>query len=140
MPSFNPNPWHYRALGIKPQTLAEKRAAENAVNLFFGALIGANLGSSGDLPVQDYTLLIATLCLFVLYLKTPAVSGQRLRYLARLGAHTALLAVVLFDPLDLIRPERTFPGAAHLFITVCLWLASAAAVALRPLDNAERPS
>jgi|GEM_PF-3232822 len=39
----------------------ERRAAMNAVNLFFSALLGASLGAMGEMPLERYALTIMLL-------------------------------------------------------------------------------
>ncbi|MEO0441594.1 MAG: hypothetical protein AAF067_12065, partial [Pseudomonadota bacterium] len=51
----------------------EYEASINALNIFFGAVIGISLGSIGDIPTMDYVLLLiitaaaVTAILFVTY-------------------------------------------------------------------------
>ncbi|WP_422343210.1 hypothetical protein [Parasphingorhabdus sp.] len=54
-------------------TRKEYEASINALNIFFGAVIGISLGSIGDIPTKDYVLLLVltvtavTAILFVTY-------------------------------------------------------------------------
>ncbi|MEL6875896.1 MAG: hypothetical protein AAGM33_10510 [Pseudomonadota bacterium] len=54
-------------------TRKEYEASINALNIFFGAVIGISLGSIGDIPTMDYVLLLVvtatavTSILFVTY-------------------------------------------------------------------------
>jgi hypothetical protein len=77
--------WWYRYLGVEDQTPAEKRAMSNGVNLFFGALIGANLGTLDGMTLSDYTLIIAVVCLIVMYIQLAPVARKRWTYLGILG-------------------------------------------------------
>jgi hypothetical protein len=105
----------------------------SGVNLFFGALIGANLGTLDGMPLSDYTLIIAIVCLIVMYIQVAPVARRRRTYLVTLLGLTGLLYVLLIDP----RGEELFRGRSrpppHLFITICFWLASVASVELRPI-------
>ena len=83
------------------QTRAEKRAALNGISLFFGALIGANLGALEQLALRDYVLLILIVCLIVLYLQLAPVTRHRWTYLITLAAFVAGLYVLLLTPLGL---------------------------------------
>ena len=127
-------------LGIDSQTRAEKRAAINGLNLFFGALIGANLGSLENLALRDYTVVVTMVCLTVLYIQLAPVARQRWVYLAILATYVGVLYVLLLAPggLNLFR-DRPRPQP-HLFVTICLWLLSVALVELRPLAKTEPPS
>jgi hypothetical protein len=122
-----------RLLGLESQTRAEKSAAINGMNLFFGALIGANLGSLHEINLRDYLLIAIIVCMIVLYIQVVPVTRQRWKYLVQLGLMVAGLYVLLLHPLgaDLFR-ERPRPSP-HIFITICLWLASVASVEFRPL-------
>ena len=127
-------------LGIDPQTRTEKRASVNGLNLFFGALIGANLGSLEQLALQDYTLLISMICVIVLYIQLAPVARQRWLYLGILVMTVALLYVLLLTPQGLqFFKDRPRP-APHLFVTICIWLLSVAYVELRPLARSEAPA
>jgi hypothetical protein len=122
-------------LGLDEQSRAEKRAAINGINLFFGALIGANLGSLERLALRDYLLLIIIVSLIVLYLQVVPVARKRWSYLTTLGATVAGLAVLLLTPIGLdIFADRPRPSP-HLFVTIALWLVSVAMVELRPVAD-----
>src|SRR3954451_4394450 len=89
-------------LGIDPQTRAEKRASVNGLNLFFGALIGANLGSLEHLALRDYTLVAAMVCVTVLYIQLAPVARQRWMYLAILAVYVGVLYLLLLAPAGLL--------------------------------------
>ena len=127
-------------LGIDPQTRAEKRAASNGLNLFFGALIGANLGSLEHLALGDYTLVVSMVCVIVLYIQLAPVARQRWLYLVILASYVGFLYVLLLAPggLHLFR-DRPRPQP-HLFVTICLWLLCVTYIELRPLEKAEPPA
>ena len=120
-------------VGLEDQSPQEKGAAINGVNLFFGALIGANLGTLDAMTLYDYTLIAAIVCLIVLYIQVTPVARKRWTYLLSLLALIGLLYILLMDArgqeLFNDRPRPT----PHLFITICLWLASVASIELRPL-------
>lgn len=118
-------------LGFEAQTAEEKRAALNGISLFFGALIGANLGATADMILSDYVLVIAVICLIVLYLHLASVAQRRWRSIAHLAALLSGLYVLLIHPLGMLVfvGERPPP---HMFATICLWLSSVAMIELRP--------
>lgn len=127
-------------LGIDPQTRAEKRAATNGLNLFFGALIGANLGSLEHLALRDYTLVISMVCVVVLYIQLAPVARYRLLYTAFLASYVAVLYVLLLAPAGL-HPFQDRPRPQpHLFVTICMWLLSVAYIEFRPLAKDEPPA
>ena len=120
-------------VGLEEQTRAEKRAAVNGTNLFFGALIGANLGSLEVLPVGDYLLLVITISLIVLYIHLAPVARKRWSVIAHLAGAVVGLWLLLISPVGagLFAAERPPP---HLFATICFWLISVAWVELRPVQ------
>jgi hypothetical protein len=127
-------------LGIDPQTRAEKRASVNGINLFFGALIGANLGSLENLALRDYTLIAGMVCVIVLYIQLAPVARQRWLYMGILAVTVAVLYIILLAPAGPLHPFKDRPRPApHLFVTICLWLLSVAYIELRPLANTEPP-
>jgi hypothetical protein len=126
-------------LGIDPQTRTEKRASVNGLNLFFGALIGANLGSLEQLALRDYTVLISIICIIVLYIQLAPVARQRWLYLSLLLMTVGALYLLLLTPHGLqFFADRPRP-APHLFVTICIWLLSVGYVELRPLAKNEAP-
>ena len=123
-----------RLLGFDTQTLAEKRAALNGVSLFFGALIGANLGMTTDLPLRDYALIIAVVCTIVLYLYLAPVARRRFSAMATLLALVGSLYLLLIHEIG----ETVFEGirpSPHIFVTICFWVASILIVELRPVEK-----
>lgn len=125
-----------RLVGLEDQTLAEKRAALSGISLFFGALIGANLGTIEQLALADYILLIATICLIVLYIHLAPVARKRWSNLAHLLALVLVLYLLLVHDAGAAFFQGPRP-TPHIFATICFWLASLAIVELRPL--AARP-
>jgi heme O synthase-like polyprenyltransferase len=126
-------------LGLDEQTRAEKRAAISGINLFFGALIGANLGSLERLALRDYLLLIIIVSLIVLYIQVAPVARKRWSYLMTLIGTVAGLAVLLLTPVGLDVFENRPRPSPHLFVTIALWLLSVAMVELRPIAATTPP-
>lgn len=126
-------------LGLDDQTRAEKRAAINGVNIFFGALIGANLGALEHLVLEDYLLLVMIVCLIVLYIQLAPVARKRWSTVFTLLAAVGGLYAILMTPLSLeVFESRPLPRP-HLFYTICIWLASVASFELRPVAKDDRP-
>ncbi len=122
-------------LGIEDQTRAEKRAAITGINLFFGALIGANLGSLERLAIRDYLLLIIIVSLIVLYIQLAPVVRRRWSHLLTLATTVAGLYVLLLTPVGLAVFEDRPRPTPHLFITICLWLVSVATIDIRTMNQ-----
>ena len=127
-------------LGIDAQTRAEKRAAANGLNLFFGALIGANLGTLEHLTLSDYTLVVSMVGVVVLYIQLAPVARHRWLYVGILGSYVVLLYFLLLGPAG-FHPFQDRPRPQpHLFVTICLWLVCVAYIELRPLAKTEPPA
>lgn len=122
-------------LGIERQTLAEKRAASNGTNLFFGALIGANLGALERLVLDDYLLLIVMVALVVLYLQLAPVSRRRWQRMLELLLVTGGLYFLLMTNQGLAVFESDPKPGPHLFYTVALWMVSLLLIELRPIER-----
>lgn len=125
-------------VGLEEQTAAEKRAAVNGISLFFGALIGANLGTTEQMGLRDYALVIAVICLIVLYVHLTPVARKRGSALARLFALLAGLYVLLIHDAGAAAFEGARPSP-HIFITMCFWLTSILVVEIRPVSRPAAP-
>jgi hypothetical protein len=78
------------------QTHRERRGGIDGLNLFFGALLGANLGTLEQLPLTDYVKLIVLLAFTVVGLRMISTSERRLYALLTLGIYVILVGFVLF--------------------------------------------
>ena len=123
-----------RLLGLDAQTLAEKRAALNGVSLFFGALIGANLGMTTGMPLRDYALIVAVVCTLILYLYIAPVARRRLSAVVILLALLGGLYLLLIHDLGAAAFDGARPSP-HIFVTICFWVASTLVVELRPIEE-----
>lgn len=128
-----------RWLGLGTQTIAEKRAALNGVSLFFGALIGANLGTTAGMPLRDYALIVAVVCTIVLYLYLAPVARRRISAVANLLALIAGLYLLLIHEIGAFAFDGDRP-TPHIFVTICFWVASILVVELRPCERSVTPS
>jgi 4-hydroxybenzoate polyprenyltransferase len=126
-----------RLVGLEEQTASEKRAALNGVSLFFGALIGANLGATERMPLSDYVLLVAVICLIVLYIHLAPVARKRWRILAHLAVLLGGLYVLLIHDAGAAAFDGARPSP-HIFATICSWLVSVAVVEFRPVSKHSR--
>lgn len=129
----------WRALiGIERQTLAEKRAAYNGTNLFFGALIGANLGALERLVLNDYLLLVVVVALIVLYLQLAPVARRRGQRLVELLVVTGGLYFLLMTESGLAHFESDPKPGPHIFYTIALWMLSLVSIEVRPVERPGR--
>jgi len=123
-----------RLLGLDAQTVAEKRAALNGVSLFFGALIGANLGMTTGMPLRDYALIVAVVCTLILYLYIAPVARRRLSAVAILSALLGGLYLLLIHDIGAVAFDGARP-TPHIFVTICFWVASTLVIELRPIET-----
>lgn len=103
-------------------TPGAKAGGLDGLNLFFGALLGANLGTLGQVPIKDYIKLVVLLAGTVMALRMVSTYEQRGRMFAVVAVYGALLASVVFVPS--FRPA----GISHadllrLGATLAVWLA-----------------
>lgn len=117
------------------QTRAERESYRNTLNLFFGALLGANLGSLGGLSVSDYlhVLLILLGVVMTLQLVTAARSRSYLFMVSAMYGVTLAMAYESGTLKPTAMPEADF---AKLAATLALWIGAAILIELTPtLDD-----
>lgn len=103
------------------QTKREKIGTIDGINLFFGALLGANLGTLDTLPLAEYVKLIALLVGLVMTIRLVSVSERRWYALATLALYVALLLGVLFVPF--LQPKGLPTSDLHrLAATLGIWV------------------
>ncbi|HKR24194.1 MAG TPA: hypothetical protein VJS15_02965 [Allosphingosinicella sp.] len=118
------------------QTGREKLGYIDGVNLFFGALLGANLGTLGAMPLTDYVVLIALLVALVMAIRTVSLSDRRLRALAMLAFCLAVFAAFLFVPG--VQPEGfARSDLERLAATILVWVAVTTTVEFYPTGGDE---
>ena len=119
------------------QTRAEKIGSIDGFNLFFGALLGANLGTLGQMPLSDYVKLIALLAGTVAILRMVSTSDRRGYALVMLAIYVVLIASVLTNR-DL-RPEgMSLADLQRLGVTLAIWIVAVLAMEFTPI-HAEDP-
>jgi hypothetical protein len=118
------------------QTRREKTGTIDGINLFFGALLGANLGTIGTLPLLEYAKLIMLLAGLVMTIRLVSVSERRWYALGTLALYVVLMSGVLFLPL--LRPEGLATDDLHrLVATLAIWVTVTMAVELYPTSETE---
>lgn len=113
------------------QTEAERASTFGALNLFFGALLGANLGSYAELPLNAYIRVIVLITGAVAALQVALRSERRVYAWSTLACYAVLLGFSLrpsFWPGD-TRP----PGYDKLLVTLAAWAVAATFVRLMPV-------
>ena len=121
------------------QTAREKAGTIDGLNLFFGALLGANLGTIGRLPLSDYMHLVFVLAGAVVGLRIVSTSERRIYALLTLGIYLAILASIV------LLPGRRPQGMAEddlfrIMATVMIWVVSIVAMEFWPVRDVRRKS
>lgn len=125
---------------IWKQTKAEKLGFIDGFNLFFGALLGANLGTLGTVPLRDYVMLIILLAGTVAVLRMISTSERRLYALASLALYAGLLAMVFGS--ERMVPKGLSEGDLNrLVATLAIWIIAVLAIEFAPThaDDAVSP-
>ena len=114
------------------QTPSERVATVDGIGLFFGALLGANLGTLEGLDLRDYAILIIVLAAAVMTLRNFSMSERRGYAYALLGLYVVVVGVFLFVPGP--RPGGLADDdAARLAITLAVWLGAVLTVEFYPM-------
>ena len=118
--------------GLFTQTPREKTATVDGIGLFFGALLGANLGTLDGLGPYDYAYVVIILAATVMTLRIFSTSARRRYAYTLLGLYVALVAFVLYFPGQ--RPDGlSDTDAARLAITLAVWLGAVLTVEFYPM-------
>lgn len=122
------------------QTQRERRGGVDGINLFFGALLGANLGTLEQLPLSDYVKLIALLAFTVVGLRMVSTSERRIYALLTLGIYVVLVGLILFLPM--LRPKGLpEPAVTRLGATLAVWVCAVLLLEFWPVKKpAVRPA
>jgi hypothetical protein len=119
------------------QTAREKTATVDGINLFFGALLGANLGSIEGLGLFDYAKLIFILAGTVMTLRIFSTSERRSYAAGLLGAYVVLVGLFLY--ILHRRPAGFAPAdVERLAVTLAIWLGAVIAVELYPTTGTDK--
>jgi hypothetical protein len=118
-----------RIPGLLTQTPREKSAMVDGIGLFFGALLGANLGTLDGLGLNDYVEIVFVLAATVMALRMFSMSERRLYAYGLLAVYAGMIALYLHFQ----RPAGLAPGDAdRLMVTLAIWLAAVVFVELHP--------
>jgi uncharacterized membrane protein len=114
-----------------------KAGTIDGLNLFFGALLGANLGTLGQMSLAAYAQLIVLLAGLVMALRMLSTSPKRAMMLSVIGLYAVLLAGIAMVPA--LHPEGMPVGDLHrLAVTLGIWLVFVVAAELAPMEKPER--
>jgi 4-hydroxybenzoate polyprenyltransferase len=86
------------------------------------------------MPLSDYVLLVAVICLIVLYIHVAPVARKRWSIFAHLMVLLGGLYVLLIHDAGAPAFDGTRPSP-HIFATICFWLVSVAMVEFRPVTT-----
>ena len=117
-------------------TKGGKVGAIDGLNLFFGALLGANLGTMQAMPLGEYVKLVVLLAGLVMALRMVSTSERRGQMFATLGVYALLIGAILFVPA--LQPKGLAPGdLQRLAATLAVWVLFVLAAELSPVKEAE---
>jgi predicted branched-subunit amino acid permease len=115
----------------------EKLGIVDGINLFFGALLGANLGTVNALPLPDYIELIALLAALIMAIRLASVSERRVYAYATLASLVAIVVLILLVPFT--RPDGLGGAdAQRLVATILIWVAATTLVEFYPSYEVEK--
>jgi uncharacterized membrane protein len=118
------------------QTNRERQGSIDGLGLFFGALLGANLGTVDQLPLLDYIKLIVLLACTVMVLRLLSTSERRGYALASLAVYVVVMGAFLGVPA--MRPDGfSADAAARLGATLAIWVAMVLAIEYWPTRDPE---
>ena len=120
-------------------TRGEKTGTIDGISLFFGALLGANLGTLGTMPLYDYVTLILLLAGMVIAIRMVSTSERRFYALAILAMYVLMVAGILYLPA--LRPEGLSDGDLNrLAATLGIWVAATMVFEFYPTRDPVEPS
>jgi hypothetical protein len=115
-----------------------KAGAVDGLNLFFGALLGANLGTLEGLSLPEYVKLIVLLAGTVMALRMVSTSERRVYMFVVLGLYALLLVGVALVP-ELQPKGMRLEDLQRLLATLAVWVAFVLGSELTPVKRAEPP-
>lgn len=111
-----------------------KAGTIDGLNLFFGALLGANLGTLGQMSLAAYAQLIVLLAGMVMALRMLSTSPKRGMMLSVIGVYAILLGATALVPA--LRPKGMPVADLHrLAVTLGIWLVFVVAAELAPMEK-----
>jgi hypothetical protein len=115
-------------------TAGGKAGAIDGLNLFFGALLGANLGSLQGMPLLYYVELIFLLAAVVMTVRMLSTSPRRGYMLACIGLYVVIgAAFLLWKP---FQPKGVAPNdLQRIATTLGIWVLLILATELSPVRD-----
>lgn len=113
-----------------------KAGTIDGLNLFFGALLGANLGTMQGMGLFDYFKIIVLLAGTVMVIRMLSTSERRVYVLVNVAIYVVIMGVFLLLPG--FQPEGVATTDLHrLAITLAVWLALVLVSELLPMRRPE---
>jgi hypothetical protein len=119
-------------------TAGGKAGATDGLNLFFGALLGANLGTLDRLRLVEYVWLVTVLAGTVMTVRMVSTSERRPLMLAVLSVYAALLAALVLIP-DFKPKNMAVDDLYRLAATLAVWVAFVLGIELSPVHEPPVP-
>jgi hypothetical protein len=109
-----------------------KTGTIDGLNLFFGALLGANLGTMQTLELRDYISLVILLAGTVMVLRMLSTSERRTYAYVLVGIYVVIFAAVLL----FLPPKGMSPGDLHrLAATLGIWMVCIVGAEMSPVQD-----
>ena len=119
-------------------TAAGKSGTIDGLNLFFGALLGANLGTLQGMTLPVYVQLIVLLAGTVVVLRLLSTSDNRPLVFATLAFYAVIIAAILLLPR--LHPKgMALADLQRLVATLAVWVLCILSVELSPVREAKAP-
>ena len=125
-------------LGFFRNTAGGKAGAIDGLNLFFGALLGANLGTTQGMSLWDYFKIVVLLAGTVMVIRMVSTSERRLYMLANVALYVLIMGGFLLVPM--FQPKGVEVGDLHrLAVTLAIWVSFVLLSEWIPVKEAEDP-
>lgn len=106
----------------------------DGLNLFFGALLGANLGTMQALEIRQYVTLVVLLAGTVMVLRMLSTSERRSYVLGLVALYVVIFAAILL----FLPPKGMSAGDLHrLVATLAIWVLCILGAELSPVDTVD---
>lgn len=116
-----------------------RAGAIDGLNLFFGALLGANLGTLQGLKLVHYLQVVSLLAALVIALRIVSTAEDRRRPLFVLAGYVALLIGLALFP-DLAPFGLVKEDLHRLLATLGIWIGLGLIIELSPTNEVAKPS
>jgi len=138
---FRPLPFHANLPGMRGifrNSAGGKSGAIDGLNLFFGALLGANLGTLDKLRLVDYIQITTLLAGTVMTVRMVSTSDRRGLMLAVLAIYAALLVGFVLLP-DFKPAGMAVEDLHRLVATLAVWVIFVLGIELSPVREDAPP-